>query len=1514
MERTVAVTRNRRATLLVLGLVACGSGLFVSAQTPQQVGTWTATGIVADGRVGAASVALEDGRTLVTGGVVGGAPTASVVVYDPSTSGLTLAGQLLSARVGHTATLLEDGRVLVAGGQVGDAPSADVEVFDPVSGGSTLLAQLTNARARHAAARVEGGSVVLFGGLTAGGAVLSSVERVDVSSGTVSAGTYPMLSARAGASATTLIDGRVLVAGGSDGNADLRSAELYDPLAQSFEAADTQLSVARSGHSALLLPHNNSVLIAGGSSAGLAQASADLFLPAEFPDPYSYGMGAFAQTGAMAGARAGAVGGPGREGYAWVDGGGADQPETYRFATIKTDKDDYAPGEHAVITGSGWQPGEDVRLVFQEDPAVHDDYVLIVTADAAGNIYHDQWAPEQHDIGVRFFLIASDSRSRAQITFTDAVGLQSVDVSPTARTVTAGATASYTVTVNFNGSGTTGCTTTLAVTGLPPGTTASFTPSSVTATSNSSPTSTLQIATTVAASATTFTVSATAPNVSGGQGCNGGTKTDTASLTIDAPPNAPPTVTLSSDATANEGQTKSYSFTTSDPDAGETFSLVTATCGPNGTQSNPLFSSATGAGSFDCTFPDGPASSSVSVQVSDGDASDSDSITVAVANVAPTVTLTGDATANEGETKTYTYTVTDPGADPSPTITESCGTGTFVSTATSNHFQCTFPDGPATSEVEVTANDGDPSNNIGTGAITVTIANVAPTVTLAGDAAANEGDTKTYTYTVTDPGIDPNPTITESCGTNGTFVSTATLNHFQCTFPDGPATSEVNVTANDGDSSNNVGTSAVTVAIANVAPTVTLIGDATADEGETKTYSFTVVDPGDETFTIVTATCGANGTKLTESIADATGTGAIQCKFPDGPASSTVSVEVSDGAASATDSVTVTVNNVAPVVTLTGAATADEGETKTYNFTVVDPGDETFSIVSATCGANGNKLNQSIVAATGAGTIQCKFPDGPATSIVSIEVSDETATDTDSLSVTVANVAPTVAFTAGPTTADESGVTEHTYSYSISDPGDDTITSVSTSCGTGGVKVADSDANNNTTGTFKCRFPDGPATPTVTAQATDSDGEAGNTAQRSVTVNNVAPTVTLTGDAAADEGQTKTYTYTVTDPGDDPNPTITESCGTNATLVNTMAANHFQCTFPEGPATSEVKVTANDGDATNNVGSHAIVVTIANVAPTATLANNGPVNEGSAVTVSFSGQSDPSAVDTAAGFKYSFNCDNNPGALAATYAAAAASASASCTFGDNGSVTVVARIFDEDDGYNDYTTQVTVNNVAPTLNAPTFSFNPYTGAAAAGISFSDPGWLDVASSSFNWAGTTTGGLPATIGPGSAPGPLTGSFGGTYTFGAGCITAAIGVTVSDDNAGASSHQFAAANTLGLYTVAFMAPLKDGARNVVKHGNVIPVKVSIRDCSGNAVLNRTLTIWLYAGVLDGHDIEDGTELVATSVSSADTTGYMRIADSHYMYNLATKGLTINHPYTIVIKDGTQVIATAVIDAKK
>ena len=381
------------ASLAIVAAITSGALL---AQAPQAIGTWVSIGDLSSPLTNGASVALPDKRTLIAGGALAdGTLTDAVTIYDSVDDSAAAAGTLTSARADHTATLLKDGRVLVVGGMTADGlVSSDIEIFDPATGTSAIVALLPEPRNGHVAAALPNGNVLIAGGATVDGAILQTAVLFDPETSGVFSVPGHLHTARVHASATTMLDGRVLVAGGSNGTTELASAEIYDRYSQSFSMAATQMSVGRQGHSAVLLPDNGGVLVAGGTSNGVAQAGVDVFLPAVFPDPFSYGEGEFASTGAMTAARTGAVAGPTSvEGYAFAAAGGSPDAEVYRFATIKTDKDDYAPGELATITGSGWQPNEEVTLLFQEDPAVHDDYVLKVNADGNGNIFWNQWAP-----------------------------------------------------------------------------------------------------------------------------------------------------------------------------------------------------------------------------------------------------------------------------------------------------------------------------------------------------------------------------------------------------------------------------------------------------------------------------------------------------------------------------------------------------------------------------------------------------------------------------------------------------------------------------------------------------------------------------------------------------------------------------------------------------------------------------------------------------------------------------------------------------------------------------------------------------------------------------------------------------------------------------------------------------------------------------------------------------------------------------------------------------------------
>src|SRR2546425_7461113 len=101
------------STLLIKGIIS---------QVP--TGAWAPAGTMASPRSGAATVALQDGRLLITGGDAGSGALASAEIFD--TSGhFSAVASMTFARIRHTATVLEDGRVLVAGGIGGSGTPDD---------------------------------------------------------------------------------------------------------------------------------------------------------------------------------------------------------------------------------------------------------------------------------------------------------------------------------------------------------------------------------------------------------------------------------------------------------------------------------------------------------------------------------------------------------------------------------------------------------------------------------------------------------------------------------------------------------------------------------------------------------------------------------------------------------------------------------------------------------------------------------------------------------------------------------------------------------------------------------------------------------------------------------------------------------------------------------------------------------------------------------------------------------------------------------------------------------------------------------------------------------------------------------------------------------------------------------------------------------------------------------------------------------------------------------------------
>ncbi|HXG58961.1 MAG TPA: kelch repeat-containing protein [Thermoanaerobaculia bacterium] len=220
---------------------------------------------------------LQDGRVLIAGGINNGTPNdvTQAELYDPATSftGFVTTGSMSHGRRDHTATLLTDGKVLITGGQSDYSPNyfATADLYDPVSGTFTATGSLGIKRFSHTATLLPNGKVLIAGGSTQSPAnivsAVASAELYDPNSGTFSA-TGSMAHARQHHTATLLPNGKVLIAGGDDGNGNTLNPsfpELYDPLSGTFTASNaaTFYPNARQEHLAVLLP-NGKVLFAEG--------------------------------------------------------------------------------------------------------------------------------------------------------------------------------------------------------------------------------------------------------------------------------------------------------------------------------------------------------------------------------------------------------------------------------------------------------------------------------------------------------------------------------------------------------------------------------------------------------------------------------------------------------------------------------------------------------------------------------------------------------------------------------------------------------------------------------------------------------------------------------------------------------------------------------------------------------------------------------------------------------------------------------------------------------------------------------------------------------------------------------------------------------------------------------------------------------------------------------------------------------------------------------------------------
>ena len=262
-----------------------GNNLTVSANGP-----FTFTTALASGTTYSATVLSQPSNPTQTcsitsgSGTVTNAPINAVAVTCVTPSFTALTATMTSARYGHMATLLPNGLVLITGGLSGSTVFNTAELYNPTTQTFTALtATMTSPRAGHTATLLPNGQVLFTGGSSvfAAGPV-NTAELYDPVANTFTALTATMTTARAAHTATLLPNGLVLLTGGNSSNANLNTAELYNPTAETFTALTATMTTARDGHTATLLP-NGLVLITGGYIHGPVTGPA--YNTAELYDP-----------------------------------------------------------------------------------------------------------------------------------------------------------------------------------------------------------------------------------------------------------------------------------------------------------------------------------------------------------------------------------------------------------------------------------------------------------------------------------------------------------------------------------------------------------------------------------------------------------------------------------------------------------------------------------------------------------------------------------------------------------------------------------------------------------------------------------------------------------------------------------------------------------------------------------------------------------------------------------------------------------------------------------------------------------------------------------------------------------------------------------------------------------------------------------------------------------------------------------------------------------------------------
>jgi hypothetical protein len=581
----------------------------------------------------------------------------------------------------------------------------------------------------------------------------------------------------------------------------------------------------------------------------------------------------------------------------------------------------------------------------------------------------------------------------------------------------------------------------------------------------------------------------------------------------------------------------------------------------------------------------------------------------------------------------------------------------------------------------ITVNNVNPNPTISGPATTVTLAEGSNNTfsATAGDVSNATTEIFTYTWSVTKNG-NPYASTTASGLSVANYVFT----------PNDEGTYVVSFAIQDDDASPIVNATARTYNVTNVAPAPTIVGTLPS-EGSTATLTLNSGDVGgvsDVPYTYVWSITKNGSPYGTTNTVTASATSTPLVFSPDDNGTYVFSATVTDDTGTpGTLSQTVTIANVAPTATISGApASVAEGSSSTLTASSTDPGllDTVTYAWKATKGA---------VTLTGTGPTYAFAPTVFGTYTVTLSATDNFTgtpnTGTTTKVITVTNVGPTATIVGAPSTSGEG--TSLTLTGATGDLGSgDTFTykwNVT--------KDATPFASLTTTASNAFSFkPDDNAVYVVTLNVADSGGLNSDATAQTITVTNVAPSPAISGaPASSPEGTPLTMTGVAGDPGTLDTPftyswTVTKDGNAYASGTNSVVAF-----TPDDNAAYVVSLSVTDKDGAT--GATSTTVTVTDVAPTIGVSGEASLNEGSTYTLTLGGITDPAAAnDPITTYKIIWGDGSDTDFIAGV----PADGSTFTHRYDDGlaTPTITVQLGDKDGLHDSGSKVITVNNVNPT--------------------------------------------------------------------------------------------------------------------------------------------------------------------------------------------------------------------------